>query len=110
MATIAGALRPEARLRILTSVLPWDMANVGADLGITDLAVMADALEDAGLLVTVQRPVTPADLGSMRSSWARRLGVPERRPAQLLEAHRPSGLDSNGRRQPSAAIQRSGET
>jgi 16S rRNA (adenine(1408)-N(1))-methyltransferase len=90
VATIAGAMRPEARLRILTSVLPWDLANVGTDIRDSDLAAMADALEDAGLLVAVQRPITPADLGSMRSSWARRLGVPDRRPALLLEAHRPS--------------------
>ena len=61
VATIAGAMRPEARLRILTSVLPWVLANVGSDLGTTDLAAMAEALEDAGLLVTIQRPVTPAD-------------------------------------------------
>jgi 16S rRNA (adenine(1408)-N(1))-methyltransferase len=110
VATIAGALRPGARLRVLTSLLPRDKANVGTDLETTALAAFADSLEDAGLLVTAQRAATSADLRAMRSSWARRLGVPERRPAQLLEAHRPSGLDSDGRRQPSTAIQRTDET
>jgi SAM-dependent methyltransferase len=94
VATIAEALRPAGRLRVLASLLPRDMANVatelaGNELAGTDLAALADALEKEGLVVTDRRAVTSADLRTMRSSWARRLGVPDRRPAETLEARLP---------------------
>jgi hypothetical protein len=41
---------------------------------------------EAGLTVEELRPVTAEDVEQLGSSWAKRLGIPRRRPAWLLHA------------------------
>jgi hypothetical protein len=49
------------------------------------LQPFAHALREVGLKARV-RPAWQADVDQAGSSWARRLGIPERRPAWLLVA------------------------
>jgi hypothetical protein len=44
------------------------------------------ALREAGLARTCLRQATIADVVGLGSSWAKRLGIPERRPAWFLTA------------------------
>jgi hypothetical protein len=60
--------------------------GVRPDCGSALLDPLAHALRDAGLDVTDHRPATAADVAALGSSWAKRLGVPERRPAWMLVA------------------------
>jgi hypothetical protein len=48
----------------------------------------ACALREAGIECVEAREATAADVGELRTSWAKRLGIPARRPAQLLTARR----------------------
>jgi hypothetical protein len=51
------------------------------------LAQFASALGEAGLCIAECRQATVEDVAALNSSWAKRLGVPRRRPAWLLAAH-----------------------
>jgi 16S rRNA (adenine(1408)-N(1))-methyltransferase len=86
---LAGALRPGGRLRIVVSVEDRDHVAIGAAAADGDLAALAGALEAVGLDVLERRPVTADDMAAIRSSWAKRLGIPTRRSASLLIAASP---------------------
>jgi 16S rRNA (adenine(1408)-N(1))-methyltransferase len=86
VSAVASGLRPGGRARVLVSLTPRDMPALGALAVDQPLVVLARSLEGAGLEVAGPRAVTADDLASLRSSWARRLGIPTRRPATLLEA------------------------
>jgi hypothetical protein len=75
-------------------VVERDLPALGlsrADGG-TLLAPLACALAEVGLCVTECRQATAADLVDLGSSWAKRLGIPERRPAWWLAARRPRNM------------------
>lgn len=88
VALVADGLRPGGRVRIVTSVTPVDVASVGAPVAAGRLTALGEALESAGLRILALRPFEAADVPGLRSSWARRLGIPTRRPATVLEARR----------------------
>jgi hypothetical protein len=77
-------------VRVLASVVERDAAALG--LGDVRGAAFLDpferALRSAGLDVTHRREATVADVVDLGSSWAKRLGIPERRPAWILTARR----------------------
>jgi hypothetical protein len=52
------------------------------------LRPFAEALLAAGLERVACRAVTAADVAALDSTWAKRLGIPARRPAWLLTARR----------------------
>lgn len=52
------------------------------------LVCFARELRACRLCVPRPRLATPADVQGSRSSWAKKLGIPERRPAWLLGAVR----------------------
>ena len=60
-----------------------------AERGAALLDPFAGALEAAGLGVVDRHVATAADVADLGSSWAKRLGIPERRPACLLSAEKP---------------------
>jgi acyl-CoA synthetase (AMP-forming)/AMP-acid ligase II len=66
--------------------------GVGHCSGAALLDPLADALQEAeaGLCVTDLREATVADLAERSSSWAKRLAIPERRPAWRLTATKPA--------------------
>jgi SAM-dependent methyltransferase len=86
---LAGALRPGGRLRVIASVEDRDRAAIGGAAADGELARLATALEAVGLDVLERRPVTADDIAAIRSSWAKRLGIPARRAASLLIARHP---------------------
>jgi hypothetical protein len=86
---LGRALRPGGRLRVVTSLEDRDRAALDLETSDPSLTALATALETAGLRVVELRPVDEADLGEIRSSWCRRLGIPSRRPARILVARRP---------------------
>ena len=92
VAAIATGLGPGGRLAVITSVDQRDRASLGDLARHADLALFADGLQDAGLRVTAQRDVVASDVATLRSSWARRLGIPVRRSARLLSAEKPASL------------------
>jgi hypothetical protein len=77
-------------VRVLVSVLERDAAALGVAHGIG--AALLDPLEwalrEAGPYVTERRPATAADVVALGSAWAKRLGIPERRPAWWLTARK----------------------
>ena len=86
---LTRALRANGRLRVLVSVEERDrraIAAKGAAVDGGDLGPLARALENAGLEILERREVTSDDVRAIRSSWARRLGIPTRRSARLLVA------------------------
>lgn len=50
------------------------------------LARFATALARLAFVIDEYRPVTVEDVEQLGSSWAKRLGIPHRRPAWLLNA------------------------
>jgi hypothetical protein len=77
-------------LRVLVSVIERDVPALRlADRpGLDLLAPLACAVSEAGLPVTACRRATREDIVELGSSWAKRLGIPERRPAWLLTARK----------------------
>lgn len=90
VAGIATGLGPGGRLAVITSVDQRDRASLADLARHAHLAHLADALADAGLRVTARRGVVDSDVATLRSSWARRLGIPARRSARLLRAEKPA--------------------
>jgi 16S rRNA (adenine(1408)-N(1))-methyltransferase len=85
---LARAMRPGAALTVLVSATDRDRGAGVGPLGEAGLAGLAAAYAANGLAVTGVRPATVADVAASRSSWGRRLGAGDRRPAWLLEASR----------------------
>jgi 16S rRNA (adenine(1408)-N(1))-methyltransferase len=86
LAGVAAALRPGGgRLEVLASVVPPDGVDGLACLDEAAAPRIAEAWACAGLGLVEMRPATPADVGAVRSSWARRLGD---RPVWRLEGQR----------------------
>ena len=69
---------------MLTSIVERD--HVAAPSAESPLAAFAHALSEAGLSVVEHRPALAADVEASGSAWAKRLGIPSRRPAWLLVA------------------------
>jgi 16S rRNA (adenine(1408)-N(1))-methyltransferase len=91
---IADGLRPGGSVSVVVSILPTDEHAIGAATSEGDLTALAASLERAGLQIRTPRAIEPEDLHELKSSWARRLGVPARRAATLLVAARPMGTGS----------------
>ena len=79
-------------MRVLVSVTPRDGLDVGqsAPSGQALLAPFAACLGAAGLEHLAICPATADDVAALGSTWAKRLGVPARRPAWLLVARQPA--------------------
>lgn len=92
-AVAARLLRPGGELRSLLSVTPRD----GMELGHLDDAGL-DALmarwAAAGWTTLEARRATAADVAASGSSWAKRLGIPGRRPASTLRLGPPQARSS----------------
>jgi 16S rRNA (adenine(1408)-N(1))-methyltransferase len=91
MGGLARTLRPGATLTLLVSATDRDRGAGVGPVGEAGLATLADAYAAHGLVVTRVRPATAADVAASRSTWGRRLGAGDRRPAWLLEARRVPG-------------------
>jgi hypothetical protein len=102
-AGIAAALRPGGRLRVVTSLEDRDRSAVAAPDADPGLGAFAITLEAVGLGIVERRDVTTADMAVIRSSWARRLGIPARRPARLLVARKPGPRSAAAVPQPPSA-------
>jgi hypothetical protein len=78
-------------VRVLVSLTERDRPVVGAEYGAGEdpLRAFRRALSEVGLTTRDCRLATPADVADLDSSWAKRLGVPSRRPAWRLVARRP---------------------
>jgi 16S rRNA (adenine(1408)-N(1))-methyltransferase len=83
-ARAAGLLAPEGVLSLLLSSTQRDSAAGGVVLDGRVAAALAGAYEEAGLVPVECRPATRTDMERLGSSWARRLGIPERRAAWLI--------------------------
>ena len=72
----------------MVSVVERDAAALGVqwDRGGALLDRLAGALQESGLHINTCRQATTADAAELGSSWAKRLGIPARRPAWMLEA------------------------
>jgi hypothetical protein len=76
---------------VLASVVERDLTAVGlrSSPGQDVLTRFACAIRATGLRVIECRPAQRDDVAQLDSSWAKRLGIPERRPAWLLRADKP---------------------
>lgn len=84
LARLRATLRPSGQLELLLSVEPSDRSLQLAPLDEVAVGRLLEAYEAAGLGGIESRAATAADVARLGSSWARRLGVPDRRPAWLL--------------------------
>jgi 16S rRNA (adenine(1408)-N(1))-methyltransferase len=89
---LVRVMRPGATLSMLVSSTDRDRGAGVAPVDERALAALALDYGRHGLAVTRMRPATPADVAASRSTWGRRLGAGDRRPAWLLEARLPGGL------------------
>jgi hypothetical protein len=78
-------LRRGGELRVLLSVAPRDGMPI-AQLDARSVAELVHGYETTGWSVTEARRARAADISTIGSSWARRLGIPVRREAWLLHA------------------------
>ena len=78
-------------MRVVVSVVERDLPALGwhTSSGADLLTSFAGAAQSSGLRVADCRPARRADVAELGSSWAKRLGIPERRPAWLLSADKP---------------------
>ena len=93
-ASIAGLVAPGGRLEITVSVIRRDATAVtGLDGAFDDAARarMATAFAVHGLQLDEARPLTAADLATLHSTWARRLGAGGDRSAWHVSFARPCG-------------------
>lgn len=76
---------------MLASVVERDLPAIGlrSSPGHDLLTRSACAIQAAGLRVVECRPARRQDVVELGSSWAKRLGIPDRRPAWLLSAEKP---------------------
>ncbi len=93
--SIARLVAPAGRLELTLSVTGRDgrsATGLQAGLGPTDLERMAAAFDGLGLDLVELRPLRPADLDGLHSSWARRLRAGLDRPAwRATFVRRPPG-------------------
>ena len=76
-------------LRTMISITERDVPAVDRphhDPGGGALTRFADALLDADLCVDAWREATAAEVAELDSTWAKRLDIPQRRPAWMLLA------------------------
>ncbi|MET0772834.1 MAG: hypothetical protein ABWZ82_07110 [Candidatus Limnocylindrales bacterium] len=83
--------RPDGSLRMLLSVTPRDGVGDIRSLDGPALPGLARRYREAGWVVLDARDATPDDVTRSGSSWAKRLGIPNRRPAAVLQLLPPSG-------------------
>lgn len=78
------SLQPGGELELLLSVQPTDAALGLQALDAPAVDALAGAYANLGLRPVEVRSASSDDVERLGSSWAKRLGVPERRPAWLL--------------------------
>jgi hypothetical protein len=71
-------------MTLLLSVTPRDGVPGVRVLDGGELAALAGRYEEGGWSVLEARQATRADVAASGSSWAKRLGIPDRRSAALL--------------------------
>lgn len=89
-------LRPAGVLRALVSVTPTDRVPGTLTLDEARVGRLVDCLTAAGWRVREARAATAADVVATGSSWAKRLGVPTRRPAWVLDLQPPCRPSASG--------------
>jgi hypothetical protein len=72
-------------VQALVSLTERDHLRVDGPLALERFAC---ALREAGMCVETCREATAADVEALGSTWAKRLGIPRRRPAWLLVARK----------------------
>ena len=92
-------------MRIVVSLIERDrVRHAGQAASLLDPC--RSALCQAGLEAVTIREVTPADVACLGSSWAKRLGVPTRRPAWLLVGRKRAGAAAGVRTDQSRSLYR----
>jgi 16S rRNA (adenine(1408)-N(1))-methyltransferase len=81
-------LRPGGRVILLVSITERDRTTGLPVLGESSVRSLLRAYACAGLETWSARLATRDDVADLRSAWARRLGVPERREAWRVELMR----------------------
>jgi 16S rRNA (adenine(1408)-N(1))-methyltransferase len=91
MTGLTRVMRPGATLSLLLSTTDRDRGAGVPPLQEPAVRALAGSYADWGLEVTEARPATAADITAAHSTWGKRLGAGDRRPAWLLRAtlHRP---------------------
>lgn len=86
---VQRVLRPGGELWLLLSVTPRDGLAI-SELDEGSLLGLAHGYEAVGWQVLDARPAIADDIRVSGSSWAKRLGIPARRPAAVLRVRRPT--------------------
>ncbi|CAN5778772.1 N/A [soil metagenome] len=90
-------LRPGGRVRLLMSLVDRDGGLGRPPLSEGQVRRLAADLAVDRLTIREVRAATSEDVSATGSSWAKRLGVPSRRPAWLVELERPDSPSGTAR-------------
>ena len=82
---VAETLKPDGQLEVLISATERDSAAGTTLITPADAEDLARRLTAAGMAVVQFRPADSSDVDRLSSAWARRLGIPGRRPAWIYE-------------------------
>ncbi len=88
IARVVALLRPGGRVRLLISVTDRDGGLGHAALADAEVERLAARLAGDRCAVREVRQATLEDILAAGSSWAKRLGIPHRRPAWIIELER----------------------
>jgi 16S rRNA (adenine(1408)-N(1))-methyltransferase len=86
VAYLRTVLRPGGAFQLIVSLLERDLEAGQRPFDTGAMDELAAAYAALGFVDAHARPVTIDDVRSVDSSWAKRLGIPARRPAWLLAA------------------------
>ena len=87
---LLGLLRPGGRAELVLSTGPREAATGIPALDARATDALAGAYASAGLRPLGVAPLTAADVAGLGSSWARRLGIPDRRAAWRVALRAPA--------------------
>ncbi len=91
-ATAARLLRPGGDLRLMLSVTSRDGIPGPAMSDAAGAVSLARLYTERGWRMLEARAASEEDVEACASSWARRLGIPGRRPAAVLRLERPQRI------------------
>jgi hypothetical protein len=87
-------LRPDGTFRLLVSVTPRDSVPGVMNLDAATAEALGQRYEASGWTVIGVRHAEDRDVAALGSSWAKRLGIPSRRGAVLVELRPPQARSS----------------
>ncbi len=86
---VLALIGPGGTLEVTLSLVERDHAVAGVPLDQARIRELGEAYRGLGFVDPSVRALTQADVDAIGSTWAKRLGIPRRRPGWVLTVRRP---------------------